>query len=210
MRIKVCGLTREPDALLAWELGAAALGFVFHPKSPRCLTAARAAQLRRALPGEAFTVGVFVDRPAAEVEDVAAGAGLSAVQLHGHESPEEVAAVGLPVIKALTPEDLADAGRRRAYGAALLLLDAHLPGAPGGTGRLADWAAAARLAGERPLVLAGGLTPANIGGALAAVAPFALDLSSGVESAPGAKDPALLRALFAAVPRQGERPCLLP
>jgi len=210
VRVKLCGLTREEDARLAWELGAAALGFVFHPGSPRCLTAKRAGELRRALPPDAFTVGVFVDRPADEVNAVAAEVGLDAVQLHGSESPETVAAAVLPVIKALQPADLADEGRLRAYGAALLLLDAHGPGRSGGTGARADWAAAARLARRFPLVLAGGLSPDNAAEALTAVSPFALDLCSGVEASPGVKDPARLRALFDALPQTGGRPCLFP
>jgi len=210
LNVKLCGLTREQDARLAWELGAAALGFVFHPESPRRVTAARAAVIRRALPADAFTVGVFVDRPADEVNAVAAEVGLDAVQLHGSESPETVAAVVLPVIKALQPSDLADEGRLRAYGRALFLLDARLSGRAGGTGRRADWTAAARLARHVPLILAGGLSPETVGEALAVVNPLALDLASGVESSPGIKDPARLRALFDALPPTGGRPCLFP
>ncbi len=210
--VKICGLTREQDALLAWELGAAALGFVFCAASPRYVTPARAVELRRALPAEAFCVGVFVDAESEEMNRVCAGAGLAAAQLHGRETPEACAAVAVPVIKVLQPEEAADLGRARAYGAAAVLLDApRLPGLPGGTGRLADWNAARELARRLPLVLAGGLTPANVREAWKSVRPAALDLSSGVESAPGLKDPRKLRALFSALPEPGGgRPCLIP
>lgn len=213
--VKVCGLTREQDAALAWELGAAALGFVFHSPSPRGLTVRRAAQLTRALPQEAFCVGVFVDVVPEEVNAVCAEAGLSAAQLHGGETPEACAAVTVPVIKALRAEELADPGRVDAYRVAVFLLDAHVPGRTGGTGHLADWDAARRLARKVPLVLAGGLNPANAREAWESVKPAALDLGSGVESAPGIKDPKKIRALFAALAGAssevtGGRPCLIP
>ncbi len=207
--VKVCGLTRLADARLAWELGAAALGFVFHPGSPRALTPAAAAALRRRLPREAFCVGVFVDRPADEVNAVAARVGLDAVQLHGDESAAVCAAVRVPVIKALRPAPgEPPAAPARAHPAAAFLIDATDPERPGGTGRRADWDIARALAADCRLILAGGLTPDTVVAAAAAVRPAGLDLCSGLERAPGLKDPGLLRALFAHF-QPGGRPCLL-
>jgi phosphoribosylanthranilate isomerase len=189
--VKVCGLTREADALLAHALGASALGLVFHPPSPRWVTPRRASELRRALPADAYLVGVFVDRDPEEVNAIAEAVGLDAVQLHGRETPTACARIRRPLIKALHPGD--DPAE---YPAQLFLLDAAHPTLAGGTGRLADWDLAARLASGHPLLLAGGLGPANVLAALQAVHPTALDVNSGVEEAPGLKDPRLLSALF--------------
>ncbi len=204
--IKICGLTRAEDALLAWELGASALGFVFHPASPRNVTATQVSAIRRHLPPEAFCVGVFVDRAPEEVNAVAQRAGLHAVQLHGHETPQHCRAIRLPVIKAIRKED---EGRLGDYDVAAFLLDAAHPLLPGGTGQKADWALAARIAQSKPLILAGGLNATSIQKAIATVHPSGLDLSSGVESAPGIKDSALLKSLFLKCERKGTRPCLI-
>lgn len=194
--VKVCGLTRVQDARRAWELGAAALGLIFHPASPRFLAPVQARELRRSLPPEAVVVGVFVDRPASEVNAVADFVGLSMVQLHGRESMSLQRAVTRPLIKAVRAED----EPRLARGpASLLLLDASHPVLAGGTGLRADWDLAARLARRHPLLLAGGLGPDNVAEALAAVAPAALDVNSGVEARPGEKDAGRLRALFQAL-----------
>lgn len=201
--VKVCGLTRAEDARLAWDLGAAALGFIFHPASPRYLSRAQALELRRSLPSEARCVGVFVNEHPERINALGAELGLSAIQLHGQEIPETCAAIELPVIKAIRSGDeekLSD------YPVAAFLLEATHPSLPGGTGRLADWELAARLARRVPLILAGGLKPGNLQAAFDAVRPRGLDLSSGVETAPGIKDPDLLRALFPTF--IGERPCL--
>jgi len=207
--VKVCGLTRLADARLAWELGAAALGFIFHPGSPRALTPDAAAALRRRLPREAFCVGVFVDRPADEVNAVAAHVGLDAVQLHGRESAAVCAAVRVPVIKALRPAPgEPTATPARDHPAAAFLLDAWDPARPGGSGRRADWDVARVLAAGCRLILAGGLTPDTVAAAAVAVRPSGLDLCSGLERTPGVKDPARLRALFANL-QPGDRPCLL-
>jgi phosphoribosylanthranilate isomerase len=207
--VKVCGLIRLADARLAWELGAAALGFVFHPGSPRSLTPDAAAALRRRLPREAFCVGVFVDRPADEVNAVAVRVGLDAVQLHGRESVAVCAAVRLPVIKALRPAPGEPTETPAPdHPAAAFLLDAWDPALPGGSGRRAEWHVARVLAAGCRLILAGGLTPDTVVAAAAAVRPAGLDLCSGLEQTPGVKDPALLRALFANF-QPGGRPCLL-
>lgn len=196
--VKVCGLTRTEDALLAWELGAAALGFIFHPKSPRAVTAAQVAAIRAELPPEAVTVGVFVDWEPERVNDAVQEAGLSLAQLHGHESPEHAARIGVPVLKVIWEKEAQDEGLLKAYDVAAFLLDASHPTLPGGTGLRSDWALARELAKRHPLILAGGLNPLNAREAWATVHPAALDLASGVEAAPGIKDPEKLRALFQA------------
>ncbi|WP_005033536.1 phosphoribosylanthranilate isomerase [Holophaga foetida] len=194
--VKVCGLTRSEDALLAWELGASALGFIFHPRSPRAVTAAQVAAIRAALPPEAITVGVFVDWEAERVNEAVQEAGLSLAQLHGHEGPELAARIQVPVIKVIWEEEARDEGLLRAYEVAAFLLDASHPTLPGGTGLRSDWALARELAQRHPLILAGGLNPLNAREAWDSVHPAALDLASGVEASPGVKDPAKLRALF--------------
>ena len=204
--VKICGLTRLEDARLAWELGAAALGFVFHPASPRCVLPSQVAGIRAALP-QAFLVGVFVDAEPDLVNRTAEAAGLDAVQLHGRESPSCCAAMARPVIKAVRAED---EGRLDRYPAAAFLVDAAHPTLAGGSGQRADWSLAARLARRHPLILAGGLAPANIREAAAQVRPHALDVCSGVEAAPGRKDPHRLEDLFRQLSPEGERPCLLP
>jgi phosphoribosylanthranilate isomerase len=208
--VKICGLTCLDDAALAWELGASALGFIFHPASPRYITPDEAARIRRQLPRGAYTVGVFVNEDPDRVNTVAGLVGLDAVQLHGTEGPDTCRAIRVPVIKTLRAED---AGRLDDFAAgrpAAFLMDTSDPVLLGGTGRPADWNVARRLAGQTRLILAGGLSPANILQAAASVHPDGLDVNSGVESAPGRKDPARLRALFDLLPWKGERPCLLP
>lgn len=194
--VKICGLTRLEDACLAWELGASALGFIFHSRSPRNLPVDAARRIRQKLPPEAVCLGVFVDQPADHVNQVADFVGLEAVQLHGREDAATVGACRRPVVKAVRAEDEAFL---EDHPAALLLLDAAHPQLAGGTGLRADWALAARLAVRRPLVLAGGLAPDNIEPALEAVRPHALDVNSGVESAPGVKDAGRLRDLFSII-----------
>lgn len=204
--VKICGLTRAEDARLAWELGASALGFIFHPASPRAVTARRVREIRHELPAEAFCIGVFVDLVPELVNALAEEAGLDAVQLHGHEPPSVCAAITRPVIKAIRAED---EDRFDAYSVTAFLLDAAHPTLAGGTGQKADWNLAARLAGIKPLILAGGLDPGNVLEASSAVRPAGLDVCSGIEAAPGIKDPERLRALLRCT-TNGERPCLLP
>lgn len=205
--VKICGLTRTQDALLAWEGGASALGFVFHPASPRAVTAKRLREIRRELPPEAFCIGVFVDAEPERINAIAEETGLDAVQLHGHETPHVCATITCPVIKAIHAQDLP---RLQAYQVAAFLLDAEHPTLAGGTGQKADWNLAARLARRAPLLLAGGLNLGNIQEAARCVNPSGLDVCSGVEASPGIKDEALLKALLARTTSNGERPCLLP
>lgn len=191
--VKVCGITRLQDALLAYDLGASALGFIFHPASPRFITPGLARLIRRELPPDVLCVGVFVNRSAEDMNAIAAEVGLDMLQLHGREDGETLRRCERPVIKAVRGED---EGTLDTHPADLLLVDAERPGQPGGTGQRADWAFAARIARRRPLLLAGGLGPENLQEALATVAPAAVDVNSGVECAPGLKDAQRLQNLF--------------
>ena len=198
--VKVCGITRPEDAALAVELGASAVGLVFWPRSPRAVTVDAARRITGALPPSIAAVGVFVNAAPSEVEHVVQTAGLTAVQLHGDEDAAAYVTCAAQVIKALA----VGPAFAPAHVAALpqgvsVLLDAHDPGRRGGTGRTVDWTAAAAAACVRPIILSGGLTAGNVGQAVATVGPDAVDVSSGVESAPGLKDPSKLRAFFAAL-----------
>ena len=202
MFVKVCGITRREDADAAVEVGASALGFVFWPKSPRAIDPYRARAIVSSLPPFVSAVGVFVDQPAAYVNGVAGLVGLSAVQLHGDEPVEYAAAINRPVVKAVglrhgvaPPAGMVESWPTRV----LILVDVHDPVRRGGTGRTVDWSVAAAIARRRRVVLAGGLTPENVGEAIARVQPFGIDVSSGVEAAPGIKDHGRIKALFEAV-----------
>ncbi len=203
-RIKVCGLRTPGDVEAAVEAGADAVGFVFAPSSPRCIEPEAAADLACLLPPMVQAVGLFVDRPAKEVIAIAQDASLDLVQLHGREDQRTVDAVRehWPVIRAVrfAPEAV-DAWAMSAD-IDVLLVD----GSDGGGAQTFDWSA---LAAQResirvPLMIAGGLTPGNVGEAIRLVRPFAVDVSSGVESERGVKDPALIRAFCAAV-READR-----
>jgi len=198
MFVKVCGITRLEDAVAAVDAGAGAIGFVFWPESPRFVDPYRARAIAAELPPFVTAVGLFVNQPLAYVNGVAALVRLGAAQLHGDETPAFAAGVAAPVIRAL-PVDAAAAWPA----GATLLLDAHDPVKRGGTGRTIDWAAAADVAARRRVLLAGGLTPDNVADAIARVRPFGIDVSSGVERAPGVKDHQRLRALFEAVHATG-------
>lgn len=200
--VKVCGIRRAEDAALAAGLGASALGFVFWPRSPRAVSAAEARAIIAQLPPFVAAVGVFVNQPPEEVLETAAAAGLTAVQLHGDEDPARYLSRGMRVIKALAVGDAFTPSAAAGVPAGVtVLLDAHDPIRRGGTGRTIDWTAAAAVARLRPVVLSGGLTPENVERAVRTVRPYAVDVSSGVESAPGVKDESKLRAFFAALPR---------
>jgi phosphoribosylanthranilate isomerase len=200
-RVKVCGIRRVEDALLAAELGAYALGFVFWPSSPRFLDPEDARPIVAAVPPFVTTVGVFVDQPEAYVSSVARLLNLGAVQLHGQEPPESYAHSTVRVIKAVAVTDGRDCvpAVSAVPARATVLLDAHDPVKRGGTGRTIDWGQAAAAAKVRPIILSGGLNADNIRDAVDTVRPYAVDVSSGVESSPGVKDPIRLRAFFAAL-----------
>jgi phosphoribosylanthranilate isomerase len=200
IRVKICGITKLDDALLATELGAAALGFVFWPRSPRVVDAELAAAICEQLPAHISTVGVFVDQPVEEIRQIAAAARLSAVQLHGNEPLDYARHLLQPVIKAVpVHEGFVPESLEAIPGEITVLLDAHDPIRRGGTGRTVDWTLARRAAERRPVFLSGGLTPENIREAIAHVRPYGVDLSSGVESTPGVKAPDRLRAFFGAL-----------
>jgi phosphoribosylanthranilate isomerase len=200
IRVKVCGIRRRADARLAVELGAAALGFVLWPHSPRAVTADQVREIAGDLPAFVTRVGVFVNQPPADVLDLAARAGLTSVQLHGDEDAADYGATGLPVIKALpVGEGFTMSAVQDVPPSVTVLLDAHDPIRRGGTGRVIEWTIAAAAARVRPVILSGGLTPDNVKHAADAVRPYAVDVSSGVEAAPGIKDEVKLRAFFAAL-----------
>lgn len=200
-RIKICGITRIEDALSAVDLGAAAIGFVFWPGSPRFIEPVKAREIAQRLPPLVTAVGVFVDQPADHVIAVARLVGLGAVQLHGDEDLAYCRGLDSPVIKAASVEG---AARLVEWpDEIVLLLDAVDPVRRGGTGQTVDWTRAAALARRRRVVLSGGLKPENIGDAIRSVRPFGLDVSSGVEASPGIKDAARMQALFAAAAAVG-------
>ena len=200
MRVKVCGITRRQDAVLAVELGAAALGFVFWPRSPRAVTADRVREITDGLPPFVSRVGVFVNASQAAILATATEAGLTCIQLHGDEDASAYVDMPLPVIKALpVGEGFSLSAVQDLPSRVTVLLDAHDPARRGGTGRVIEWTVAAAAARLRPVILSGGLNPENVKSATAAVHPYAVDVSSGVEAAPGIKDETRLRAFFAAL-----------
>jgi phosphoribosylanthranilate isomerase len=198
MFVKICGITRAEDAQAAAEYGASAVGFVFWPESPRFVEPGRARAIIATLPGSVAAVGLFVNQPASYVNEVVNLAQLAAVQLHGDEPPSFAAQMTRPVIKAVSVDGGAPAMADWPE-SVMLLVDARDPVRRGGTGVRADWLAAATLARGRRLLLAGGLTPENVAGAIAEVRPFGIDVSSGVEQSPGVKDHRRLKALFDAM-----------
>ncbi len=199
MLVKICGITRADDALAAVAAGAGAIGFVFWPASPRFIDPFRARQIVRALRPFITAVGVFVNQPLDYVNGVASLVRLGAVQLHGDETTGFASAITVPILKAIPLAAAGEAGLAEWPAATTLLLDVHDPVKRGGTGRTIDWTAAAAVAARRRVLLAGGLTPHNVADAVARVRPFGIDVSSGVERAPGIKDHQRLRALFEAL-----------
>ena len=188
MILKVCGITRADDAAQAVEAGATALGFVFWDGSPRRVSPDVAAAILASVPASVVTVGVFVNESVDVVRRIVADTGIGAVQLHGDEDLAYADHVGCRVLRSMT---LASAGETCAAWPerVTLLLDAADPVRRGGTGTPVDWGRAAEVARRRRIVLAGGLTPGNVAEAVARVRPYGVDVSSGVERAPGVKDP---------------------
>ncbi|MGY6710222.1 MAG: phosphoribosylanthranilate isomerase [Rhizobiaceae bacterium] len=206
--IKICGLSTAETVAAALAGGASHVGFIFFPKSPRNVTPQEAGRLREAARGRALVVAVSVDADDAFLDQIVAAMAPDMLQLHGKETPARVAEVkaryGLPVIKALSVAERADLDAIAPYVGIVdrFLLDAKPPkGAelPGGNGIAFDWRLLQDLSGEVDYLLSGGLDAANVGEALALVSPPGLDLSSGVESTPGVKDPALIARFFDAV-----------
>ena len=205
-RVKICGITRLEDARLAVELGASALGFNFFRPSPRYVEPELAREIIGQLPPFVTAVGVFADEVDGEhVARVAQQVGVAVIQLHGPRFPGPSPGLGnWPLIRAVAVKgDFRPAALARLEANAFLL-DAFDAALPGGTGKTFDWSLAREAKQYGIIILAGGLTPENVGEAIRAVRPFAVDVASGIESAPGRKDPAKLRAFFAAVKEAGE------
>jgi len=202
-RVKICGITSWEDARHAIEAGCDALGFNFHPRSPRYLSQQAAALIRGRMPKEIAAVGVFVNAALRDVLELSGMLRLDYAQLHGEELPAVARAVGrsTPVIKAFRVGPRFSVSRVSRYPAAAFLLDGAPPNgrARGGTGCKFDWSLARRAAEYGPIVLAGGLTPDNVAQAIRVAHPAAVDVASGVERAPGRKDPRKLRAFLDAV-----------
>jgi phosphoribosylanthranilate isomerase len=208
-RIKFCGITRMEDAEHAVHLGAWAVGLILWPGSPRYCAPASAATIGPALHRKAEVAGVFVNAHLDRVVESADAYGLSLVQLHGDEGPsycaEAARRTGAKVIKVARVRDRADVRALRPFHTDFHLLDAYDPRRPGGTGETFAWELVREHPHDRPLILSGGLTPANVGEAIAAVRPFAVDVASGVEAAPGIKDHALMDAFADSVMRANEQ-----
>lgn len=207
-RIKICGITSPDDARAAAEAGAHLIGLMFYPASPRYVTLEQAAAIAAALPPYVPAVGVFVNPAAAFVSEAIAKCGLGMLQFHGDETSEFCTRFGLMSMKAIRVQNEDSLKQMAGFATDAFLLDACSGRGRGGTGESFDWnlAVKARAYGK-PVFLAGGLTPGNVGEAVRTVQPFAVDVSSGVESAPGRKDPAKMRAFVEAVKSaQGGQP----
>lgn len=201
-RVKICGVTNWPDAQLAVDAGADFLGLNFYRRSPRYISPARARRVMSRLPRHVQAVGVFVDESPERIREIALFAGLRRVQLHGSETPAAVTVMArrLPVMKAFrVRRDFRVAALARYRKASAFLLDGFSARVKGGTGRTFDWSVARCARRYGRIFLAGGLTPENVAEAIHAAQPYAVDVASGVESRPGKKDPARLRAFMRAV-----------
>ncbi|MEW5869564.1 MAG: phosphoribosylanthranilate isomerase [Chloroflexota bacterium] len=206
-RIKFCGLTSLEDALAAAECGADLLGFNFYPPSPRAITpqacAALLGGLHARLGRKVTSVGIFVNMPVKDVQAILDACGLDLAQLSGNEPPADLETLGERAFKALHPHpgqdlDCLSQTYRLRQSPPACLVDASAPGQYGGTGQTADWEQARKLAARQPVLLAGGLTPANVAQAAQAVRPWGVDVASGIESAPGKKDYHKMRAFVEA------------
>ena len=203
--VKICGITNTEDALAAAQAGADFLGFNFYSPSARYVTPERVCCIIEAVRGASFAVqfvGVFVDQKPGTVRQIVARCGLDYAQLHGSEPPEMVTALmdgGLRVIKAFLVSNETSLAEMERYRAMAHLLDAYVPGQPGGTGHTFDWRLAVQAGEYGPVILAGGLTPDNVAQAVRTVRPWGVDVASGIEAAPGCKDHDKLRRFIAAV-----------
>jgi phosphoribosylanthranilate isomerase len=200
VKVKICGINSPADAVAAAEAGADLIGLVFYEKSPRHVSLPTAAKIARALPPYVLKVGVFANAPEDLVLRAIGECGLNLLQFHGDEPPEFCTQFGVMSVKAFRIRDVKSLKELPDYQTDAYLLDAYSPGARGGTGEKFNWdlAIEARKFGK-PIFLAGGLTPENVAGAARKVQPFGVDVSSGVESSPGKKDSAKVRAFIRAV-----------
>lgn len=201
-RIKICGITTPEDAFAAVAAGADALGFVFHKASARCVTAEVVHRIIALLPPFVLPVGVFVNEDMKVVRDLMDSCGLALAQLHGDEPAAYCEQLGRPILKAIRLRDMRSflslAEYKGRAGVRGFVIDAYSDSAYGGTGQTTDWGLAAQAAQSAAVLLAGGLTPDNVGEAIARVRPYGVDVSSGVESSPGKKDHAKLQAFVEA------------
>ncbi|MBP1753010.1 MAG: N-(5-phosphoribosyl)anthranilate isomerase [Geobacteraceae bacterium] len=193
VRVKICGITNAADALTAVEAGADALGFVFYEESPRSVTPETAADIIRGLPPFVSTVGLFVNADIGFVNAVSEKCRLDRVQLHGDESPDFCRRVERPVVKVIRIRGEESLLAMKDYHVSAFLLDAYSPRAYGGTGLTFNWELARNAKKFGPMILAGGLTAANVREGVVQVQPYAVDVSSGVEASPGRKDPAKVK-----------------
>jgi phosphoribosylanthranilate isomerase len=193
VRVKICGITSLEDARVAVEAGADALGFVFYDKSPRSINPLLAAKIIATLPPFVQAVGLFVNEESEKINWTTDFCGLDLVQLHGDEEPDDCAELNRRVVKAFRIQNINSIEPLKKYQVAGYLLDAWCPECYGGTGKTFNWEMAAAAKEYGPIILAGGLTPENVAEAIAQVHPYAVDVSSGVESAPGQKDPEKVR-----------------
>jgi phosphoribosylanthranilate isomerase len=198
VKVKFCGITRPEDATMAAALGADAIGFVFYEKSPRYIEPAAAAEIISRLPPFVCKVGLFVNSEKERVERIVSETGIDLVQYHGDESPAKCESGPKPWMKAIRVhrETNIEAEAARFGGASAIFLDAYDDAAYGGTGRSFDWGVIPRDM-PRPVILAGGLTPQNVGEAIRIAAPYAVDVSGGIESYEGIKDPAKMKKFLA-------------
>jgi len=199
-RIKICGITRPEDAIVAANAGADAIGLVFYPKSPRAVTIEQAQAICAVLPPFVTVVALFVDAEHFEIEDVLAAVPVDLLQFHGSETPVQCNAYAIPYIKAIRMRDDADLFEAvRQYDSARgLLVDTFDPNEAGGTGEIFDWDRVPDGL-DTPIILAGGLEPSNVGAAIQQLSPYAVDVSSGVEQSKGIKDADKIQAFMKAV-----------
>jgi phosphoribosylanthranilate isomerase len=194
IRVKICGNVTLKDTMAAVEAGADAVGFVFHARSPRVVSPKAVAAIVSHLPPFVTAVGVFVNEKPDVVRQIMSDCGLAYAQLHGEESPQYCAELQFPVLKGIRVRSREDLAMLALYRVKAILLDAYVEGVVGGTGTTFDWALAVEAKAWGPIILAGGLTPDNVVEAISRVQPYGVDVSSGVEAAPGVKDHAKVRA----------------
>jgi phosphoribosylanthranilate isomerase len=212
VRVKICGITNWADARCACDAGADYLGFNFYLRSPRYIDPERAGSIVRRLPKRVASVGIFVNEPDENLIRIARGVKLTYVQLHGEETPADVSRLrrmlgAVKIIKAIRVRRAADVRKAEQFHDAFaILLDGFEPQRRGGTGKKFEWSVAARADARLQIFLAGGLTPENVAEAIRIVQPYAIDVCSGVESSPGKKDRARIKALMRAVRDFGSRP----
>jgi phosphoribosylanthranilate isomerase len=199
LKVKICGITNPADAREAVQAGADLIGLVFYERSPRCVRLEAAAAIAVEIPPTVLRVGLFVNPDPDLVRRAITGCGLQLLQFHGDESPGFCRQFGLLTMKAFRVKGPETLEAMRQYDTDAWLLDAHVPGQYGGTGQTWDWRWAAQATQlGKPVFLAGGLTPDNVAEAVRTVRPYGVDVSGGVEAAPGRKDPARMRAFIAA------------